>query len=275
MASDEQLSPEEKLLKVIQAKDGQKGAEPGDSRQSSSPAGSGERRIKLAPEQASTPASSKAQHVSEPLLAAEQTPAEGTIAAASEPVEETSAPAPVVPSGSMSDCSWLRYVSRGLGTLTAAVVLLIAYECWSNVESLRYSKSRVASRKPLPAFAEKADLPPLDSLVTLFEKGPVGKGPVIRNLGDAAEVSGKSTDSGQGTLTGWREYAQKNLDLIGMASGKSAAVREAIVVDRQQKRMHIVKTGDKISVENRQVEIVSIGDAEVTLSDGGSKLTIK
>jgi hypothetical protein len=272
MANEEQLSPEEKLLKVIQATDGQK---PKASEKAPEPVQvsppPAERRVKLAPEPAKAqPTPAKQPEPASPPQAVAQ-PQSPVDAAGSQPPEPAPEPASPVPSGSLSDGSWLRHANRVLGGIAAAMILLIAYECWSSAETLRASRTPTVGRALPPFVSEKTGLPPLDGVVALFEKGPV-----FQNAEDSVPAASAAAGAGSGAApTGWRLYAQKNLDLIGMASGSGAAQREAIVVDREQKRMHIVKSGDRIQLEGKQIEVLSVGEEEVTLSDGGAKLTIK
>lgn len=280
MASEEQLSPEEKLLKVIQAPDGQKQkpAEPAPAQAAASEAASKPQAVppvwKLKPE----PEPVKPQ----PAPAVESKPAAEAQAAAPVPASAAAQPAAqapgpaseqagAVPSGSMSDASWIRHANRVLGVIAAAMVILVAYECWCNAEAVRERQKFTPQRGPRGSFGpEKAELPALDGLVAMFEKGPA-----FQDLQDGVGATGRADRAGAVALTGWREYAQKNLDLIGMAPAADPAGREAIMVDRQQKRMHVVKAGDRIMVEGKQVEVVSVGQDDVTLTDGGAKLVLK
>jgi len=279
MADEQQPSPEEKLLKVIQAPEGQKQkpAEPARPQPSAAPAPSPEpspkpapaRKLKPQPEaaQSSPAAPSPAQAGA---MAAAQPPQAARAATESAQPPDAAKPAGASVFGATGDGSWLRHANHVLGVITFLMVLLVAYECWSNIAAVRErNKSGPQPPRPLPAAAAP-ELPPIDGLIARFEKGVV-----IQHPEDGVGSAGRTNEAGRVPLTGWRDYAQRNLDLIGMASSGDSGSREAIVVDRQQKQMHVVRPGDKIMVEGRQVEVVSVGEDDVSLTDGSVKLTIR
>jgi hypothetical protein len=280
MAEDQQLSPEEKLLKVIQAPEGQKEkpAQPPRTQPSAATAASADPPQKPTPAKKLKPESAAPQPApvaTTPLppggaKVASQAPEVPQAVSGSLHPSEAAEPAGAALSGSSGDGSWFRHTNRVLGVITFLMILLVAYECWSNLVAVR-EREKPGPDEPriLPAPAA-AELPPLDGLIAEFEKGIV-----IQHPEDGVGSAARTNSVGPVTLTGWRDYAQRNLDLIGMASSGGPGAREAIVVDREKKQMHIVKPGDKLIVDGRQIEVVSVGEDEIDLTDGSVKLAIK
>lgn len=280
MAEDQQLSPEEKLLKVIQAPEGQKEKPSAPARPQppaaavasadSSPGPAPPKKLK--PEQSAT---QPAPAVPSPPPAgvkpgAAAAPREEPPASESPRAQEAAAKAGAALPRPPSDGSWFRHTNRALGAVTFLMILLVAYECWSNVAAvMEREKAGLDDPRLLPALAA-VEMPPLEDLIAGFEKGVV-----IQHPEDGVGSAGRTNAVGGVTLTGWRDYAQRNLDLIGMASSGESGAREAIVVDREKKQMHVVKPGDRVIVDGRQIEVVSVGEGDVTLTDGSVKLAIK
>ena len=254
MADDEQLSPEEKLLKVIQNTDDEdenasSGATPEPAPAATRPAARAPAAVKSAP-----PAAGGTEE------------------------ESPEAPAPAAPAGKLSSPSGRAYglANRCLAVVVVVMLALVLLEFWMNIEAT------AALQRPLgPGPADGSgissavsSLPPLDEILAGMEARNAFAHPDEVASGAAAGPVETGTSE---IRTGWRLYATKNLDLIGRTSSgpPDAPSMEAIIVDRKEGRMHILREGDTFVVAEKEIELESIGAEEVVLTDGVGTLTLK
>jgi len=284
--SEETVSPEEKLLKVIQ------GAGDGKQAAAAKPADPGRPVLPRAPV-SGVAAASKVK--TEAPVQQQSSPADSPRPAAKlkvtelsseerkegEPAQESGASAPVgkgvepekpesaVPGPSLS---WARNLYRVVNQVLAGVSLLMlvltVLQCWWFVRSSRAETGRsVVPREIGYAVPDPVNLPRIEELVAALEqKSPFGL------LPEAGPGPGPGP---VGPTTGWRAWAQKNLDLTGFSKDPSTGQREAIVVDRENNRMHILKIGDRLDASGKTVQVAEMGEDELTLSDGVVRVGIK
>jgi len=82
-------------------------------------------------------------------------------------------------------------------------------------------------------------------------------------------------------LKGWRAYARDNLRFMGTSnvdrpsdSGEMVDVREAIVMDTKEKKMHFLSVGHMIVLNKQDVRVERIEETSVDLMAGEETLTI-
>ncbi len=83
-------------------------------------------------------------------------------------------------------------------------------------------------------------------------------------------------------LKGWRAFVRDNWKLLGTsevqretASGEMEKVREAIVMDTNDGKMHLLTTGQTLVLSNQEVRIGSVDETTVDLVSGKETLTVK
>ncbi len=104
-----------------------------------------------------------------------------------------------------------------------------------------------------------------------------------RILGQISKPIPLSTDGADiEALKGWRAFVRENWKLMGTsevqrqtASGDMTKVREAIVMDTKDKKMHFLTAGQTIVLTKQDVRVDSIDEASVALVSGEETLTIK
>lgn len=148
-------------------------------------------------------------------------------------------------------------VNRILGAVAAVFVLLTGLQIFAAMQSDR--SGRGGGSLPPPGFvapsaetneAGKMDFPIFDAL------------PEVRSTTTTSTVTTLSVP--------WQVYVKENLDLKGFGSPG-----EAILFDKKQSKMHVLKVGQKLTVADREVVLTKIGTEEVELSDGKQSLPIK
>ncbi len=68
---------------------------------------------------------------------------------------------------------------------------------------------------------------------------------------------------------------KENVNMIGLSGGPATSSLEAILFDKKVQKMHVVKFGQKLTVEQREITVESIIGEEVVLSDGKVKMTLR
>lgn len=77
------------------------------------------------------------------------------------------------------------------------------------------------------------------------------------------------------TNVDWVVYMKENVNMIGLSGGPATSSLEAILFDKKVQKMHVVKFGQKLTVEQREITVESIIGEEVVLSDGKVKMTLR
>lgn len=250
--NEEEMSPEEKLLKVIQ-----EGAEE-DQEKQGAPAD---------PEEGGEVADGKK------LRVAAEPAAVGADAAAEEP-EQLSAPEEaqdVVPGAGLHGRGWggsgLRRINRILLLVALVMLVLSALQFWAHVqalESVPVSRAAPHGTGPTRVGSGSPASVVVDSILQAFADKP------LFDYAEPVELTAQTAGGAVSTqVTGWRRYVAENLDLLGL-SGDSAGGQEAIIVDRKEDRMHIVREGQSFRVGEKKLTLDEISEKEVVVTDGAA-----
>ena len=273
MADDEQaVSPEEKLLKVIQ----------GDN-ETASP------ETPAVDEKTASPKGEEVGAAEKPKLRlADKKPESGAdvpqAAMGDEPVEADGAgfsieAAPLADVG--SKWSGRRF---GVGAVNKCLVVLILFilamlmketaVCSRDIKRADLTTLRVEEimRAPVPEANDEVVKPSSDGLVALepllekymkdvLIKNPAGPGP------------GPNTPTP--VRSGWKAYVEKNVVLTGTSLKPDAGSKKlAILVDRGKDSMFILSVGDKVTIEGYEIEVKEIQSRRVVLVKDGEKVTV-
>lgn len=258
--SEEKLSPEEKLLQVIQG--GEQGpgdapeppAEPEAPAESEPVAAEPEQprpKLKLAKEEAPVeiPAEPAAEEAAEdsdvPPTMASSVPELGNTPPETPPVAPSSSvpiAAPLKKETTRRD--GVRTVNRWLALAAVAIIALVAYELWAN------TKPGVAEAAGVP-YVDKAPtteaLPPLQEIQETFLKRGIFDLPVTP-VGMTNAIAGAANPVLE---------ALKGFDMIGL-SPVGDNEYEALVVDRASSKLHFVRKGQQIPVQKEKVEVADV-----------------
>jgi len=250
MAEEQELTPEEKLLKVIQ-----KGEEP------ESPTGEVEEAAEVSAEEAAAGGTTAPVAVIAP--------------ASGEAPTDVAPPSPVTSGVAVVSASSLRFRVLNKALLGAAAIFLCisCLEIGANI------------RSPLPPVTQTAlttaeTTEPNTLLATLSDTLDIYSKKRIFGKPDPKIVppAGSGTDT---RLAGWRAYVRNNFNLLGLSQvsrraddGTEQNVREAILVDKHTSNMHFLSVGQTILIEKQTVRLGEIKDEKVTLSVGDEKVTL-
>jgi len=264
--TEEQLSPEEKLLKVIQGgeESEEESAAPGagdaPSAEGTAADGAGAAaapRLKLADsEDAETPGDTEpgVEDTAPPAAEQEEAP---------EGADELIGTAPLV-AGKRKPPSkaGMRTVNK---CLLAVVIVLLALSCWEIWSGVS------ARADTLPIGPEAVDfgpagrfaLVPVEALLEEF---------ATRSMWDMGEEKGKKPVVI--VQTGPAPVADGALKLIGLSAAPGSDV-EAIIFDNMQAVMNFVTVGQKFLFNDRELQVEEILSDRVVLLDGEKRLTLQ
>lgn len=265
MAEEQELTPEEKLLKVIQKGDEPKEEAASEPTPAAEPAAAAEAS-------AETPAASApAEEAGEESEAAAPAAAPKEATGDSAPSVAYDAAATTVVAGPSRT---LRLINRILSL--AAVLLLCAsgYEIYANI------------REPMPLIGQVAmdgnevivdsmENVPLNDTLDMYAKRRIFGKP------DAKAVITTTTTTTV-VQAGWRAYIRKNYVLKGLSTisrktmdGETEDIREAIVVDKKTGKMQFLSAGQTVLVEKETVRISKVDGNQVVLSVGDDEITLE
>ena len=289
--AEQQLSPEEKLLKVIQSNGEVKqqptpeekplpaaqtaGAVPSaaprpepsaKAAEPQKPAAGGEKKAvtAVAPEEKpklKVMKSGAAPDGKEPAKAMIGAPASGVIGAGG--------PGASAAKGHPGRKLSMGVVNEGLAAAVILILALTGYEIWAAVRDsgIRSQKVEVRGQAPkeVGAPVQAEDMLPLASLVDAWKEKDIFPGA-------GGESAKRKDEKGRPTQPG--PEAPGRLKLMGF-SRASEGESKAILWDTTENRMFILRTGEKILVGEQQLELVQIKDDQVVLSDGRESITVK
>jgi len=270
MAKEEvqEISPEEKLLKVIQKGDAEKKA--------GRPAPPGAQGAGAAKAAAETGASSPSEKT-KPKLAR---PEPASAPAAKAGVARPGAPSSGKPAAATS-AQPFRKPARGkrnrasggaqavnlaLVAVAVIMVMLTGVQIRANVLSFRADR-QVGAGPGVGAelsTATAAALPDTGPFLSALDARPL------------FPVSEEGQQRPPPVSTSWQGYVKENLAMIGV-SKKSGTddVFEAILVDRKVGKMHFVTSGQKIALAQQDLKVEKISGEETVLTDGSEKASVK
>jgi hypothetical protein len=302
---DKKLTPEEKLLKVIQGggKDDPKAApqeppkvQPPQPQQHVPP-----RLVPPAPKAAqpsatrppspAKPAPASGAAAPSPSPSAVEPPRAGQVSSASVASAPAAAaapqppaapppaaskqakparPAPSVPAAAapaLSNCRSpaLTSLNRFLAVATAAMVAVSGWELWA---------SCMGKPRSIPAPGESGLSRGVSPLVATPSEpcaaatDAFSKKPLFAQVGDPPPVPPGPTNLPQPEVV-------KNLDLIGLSRGVEGQPDEAIVVDRATKKNYFVKVGETLTIGQMQLELLSVADDHAVFRSGKGEIRLQ
>lgn len=294
---EDQISPEEKLLKVIQDKGEEPAKEVEATRtEESSPAPESVKEPAAAEVAESTQEETvatdageptagqkpklKMSKVEDPEAADAKTDDVGSKAEPSTSAGLIGASSPVVSVGKKRAPLKLGIgaANRCLAAVIVIALMLTGLEVWNFVKpasaATMTGNSGVESTTPtldIPIHAAQYSFP--DVLKSYRQK------PIFVIFEPGSEIG---TEGGgrplppQPRRVGWAKYARANMKLMGLSPvPDSPELTEAIIADTKTKRMYFAKVGDKLVVSGRQVSVLKINGALVILTDGVNNVTIE
>lgn len=299
MAEDKNITPEEKLLNVIQGKADKPAAGPAkDAAEAQKPAVLRPKTSAAPPPAAPAPQKAKAASSSvppkaaqtahvpalqppprsvEPVDAASRAPA----AAVSDKVGDVAEPAHAGPGSAKGNLKpaganrldarsrSLAVVNRLLRIAVAVMAGLCVWVIWTSCVAAQ-KQSGVgaggAAAQPTRPFAVApgscaALLPSFEGKFLFAPPEPQGPGP--------------GTVPTNTPLSEVQEYATRNLNLIGVSPGAGGSFGEAIVMDTQTKRNYFLKVGDKITLKNWGIELRKIASDHAIFQCGKEEIRIQ
>ena len=259
MAEKKTLSPEEKLLKVIQE---------GDDAGVGNP-------VPVAPPPGRDPASGASPRI---RLASPETreSVERPVIAPSQAVYEPPAPGAVPGKKVASGGRIIGTVNQVLVGVILIMLGLTVYEVWASITAPSLARDTVLVRPPEAVTIAE---PPatnglaepdwnIEKTLAAYRKRPIFRSQGEVNQDETVRPPTKPPDETEGA---------ESLDLIGLSGdAASGAGVEAIIVNRSTHKMHVVGLGDRIVIgDSRELTVERIDSGEAILSDGENKITVK
>ncbi|NQT94069.1 MAG: hypothetical protein HQ559_15005 [Lentisphaerae bacterium] len=250
---EQELSPEEKLLKVIQGEDDETAwdtTSPGPADPDvESPADDEEPRLRLADEMIGDEDPAPAEQ-----SAKAAPPAEGLIG--------TTAPVSVAkrkPSGKTR----IGALNQCLGAVIIVLLFLSGLEIWAHAGR----SDAVESGKGATFLGGdvRNELPDLEALQKQFKRKKIWRI-------EEEKVPVKEPDRGPRPKD--KKDAEEKLKLIGLSAPPGLGT-EAILHDRTDDSMHFVKVGEKLPFNQRELQVEEIHRDHVVLSEDEEKYTIR
>lgn len=290
--AEKDLSPEERLLKVIQ-QDGpgsEKEAETVVGPPPSRPPAKSVSPVSEAPRAEDLKPAGNAAAAVEPAAQTEAAPPKLRIAAPAPGTGEPSAgtegpkapakakkraarpaaPRPAPHKRKQTSELGVSTVNKCLVVLVVVMLVFTALEILANVQTSDHARADTPAIATRPVSRPEAEeprapvVPSIDALVQSFE------GRSLFGLPTAVDTGPQPT----GPMSG--PDPRKSLSLIGLSVTKSAAgeEREAIVVDTEDNKMHFLKVGDALVVGNRELKLERIHSDRIDFRDGKYKIEI-
>ena len=245
MAEKEQeLTPEEKLLKVIQ-----EGDESTDGTAASDVAVS----------------ESAVPEPLEPAVAAEPAPVEAAPkrAAPPEPALGMIGTGPVVVGkGNRAPLFGMALLNRILAVVVLVMIGFAVYEIWANLRYPVYESAPL--NDPGVATLDQApdgELTPLDDVLKDWQEQPL--------FGQKTRPQAATNKVTVVEPTPFEIYARNNLKLIGLSGD------EAILSDRKVDKMHFLTVGGTFTVNDVEIKVADITSEHVEVLDGEKKIQIE
>jgi len=274
-AKEQDLTPEEKLLKVIQEGD----SEDPKAEEGASVEAAPSSTVTMQAEQ--VPAEEGAEKPKLKLAKAEGAEAaSGDKAAApkgeaEEKEEEKAAAAGMIAAGPMAVSKGGRGTRFGIGMvnkcLVAVVLIMIGFAVYEIWASIQVPEDEGVFLNGMPDMGWLDQLPeealsPIEDVLKAFEQNPI--------IGPRKTVVIERTKIA--TPTPLVEYIKKNLNLIGLSNvAGDADMPEAIIMDKKIEKMHFLRLGDKIIINDRELELVAIAAEYAEVLNGETRIQIR
>ena len=160
----------------------------------------------------------------------------------------------------------ISFINKILAIIVVVMILLAFYEIWNNIQC---SKEKIESDDSVIAAGlvdqEPEDkLPPLDDVIEKFSENKL--------IGRPEEVKAEPTEPVV-KVTPLEDYARKNLNLIGLS--KSDEGTEGIINDIKNDKMYYLTVGSTMKINDVEVKVSDITSEYVELTDGKKKIRIE
>ena len=252
---EEELTPEEKLLKVIQKGDEQES----ENEAAATSSEDSEGKVTTVATTAATTATKTKETTSADKPEAESS--EDTPAVAVSPIAVA-----------LTRRSPLRVLNRAMLAVAAVLLCISGVEMWANIRS----PLSPITQQPFETTAESLDsedfIADLSDTLDMYSKR--------RIFGKPDPVAIKPINITP-VLAGWRAYIRKNYDFKGTSTvskpkddGAATKVMEAIILDNKTGRMHFLSVEQTVLVEKQTVMLKEITENNVTFSKGDEEVTL-
>lgn len=253
---EEELTPEEKLLKVIQKGDEQES----ENEAAATSSEDSEGKVTTVATTAATTATKTKETTSADKPEAESS--EDTPAVAVSPIAVA-----------LTRRSPLRVLNRAMLAVAAVLLCISGVEMWANIRS----PLSPITQQPFETTAESLDsenfIADLSDTLDMYSKR--------RIFGKPDPVVIKPKINTTPVLAGWRAYIRKNYDFKGTSTvskpkddGAATKVMEAIILDNKTGRMHFLSVEQTVLVEKQTVMLKEITENNVTFSKGDEEVTL-
>jgi len=273
---EKKLTPEEKLLKVIQGggKEAPK-AVPGEPPKASQPPQSQPRvppRLvppspkTIAPALAATPASQASAPAPAPASGSSKSKRAATKVGAEAGAAQPSK-APALPALASYRLPALTTLNRFLAIAAALAVAVSGWELWASCMARPVVPGGLGADEGLREAAPVASASgePCAAARDAFAAKPLFA--VVSEGGIVTMVTNVPPSEAQ-------QYA-KNLDLIGVSTGRDGQPEEAIVVDRSTKKNYFVKVGEAIVIGQMKLELVTVAIDGAVFRTGKGEIRVQ
>lgn len=286
MAEEKKVTPEEKLLKVIQGKDKGEKSAPGPAGEQGKPAARKEDpptpppavrpAASVSPEPKASVRPGPAPAQTRPAPAATRTSAPAPTPAV-ESVKEAKASPATRASLKAPTSDRLDVRSRTLAVvnrlLRILIVLMAGISCWAVWAS--------SSKETVPGIRVRGGSDSLSvdvdasskscaAVVAAFE----GKTLFVPVGEDKVEVTVTNLVK-KPTISEAQQYISRNLNLIGVSPGRDGTLVEAIFTDAQTKRNYFLKLGGKITINSWELELKQIAADHAILLCGKEEVRVE
>lgn len=176
--------------------------------------------------------------------------------------DDNSDPAMVMKSERSSLVS-IGFINKIMAIIVIVMIGLTVYEIWMNIKRSRYKTDNTEN----VLVASLIDQDPEDELPSLGEV--LNKFADSEFIGVPEKIEAPGTKPAKPAPTPIEDYVKKNLNLIGLSG------EEAIVSDGKTGGMHFLKLGDTMRINDVDVKVNGISSEYVELSDGDKKIRIE
>lgn len=163
----------------------------------------------------------------------------------------------------------LKPINLGLVAVTVIVAILTAFQIHAGVASFRADRQPATMAPPAgvdaPMLVAVPEAPDISAFLAALDSRPFFPG-------TPGDETGKKTD-----LTGgWALDVRDNVNMIGISrvSGGEGEF-EAILVDKRDGKMHLAKVGDTITFGKKELRVDQVSGEETVLTDGTEKVSVR
>jgi hypothetical protein len=162
----------------------------------------------------------------------------------------------------------LATVNRLLRVVVVAMFGLCVWEIWAKCSTDAMPVNSAVGGNTGTATAPAATYNPSSEILASF----VGKS-LFTPVEETPEPP--VTNIVKTTISEVQQYVTRNLNLIGVAPGKDGTIQEAILTDTQTKRNYFLKVGDKITMKTWAIELKQIAADRAVFQCGKEEIQVQ